>query len=164
MGCPELVSSSSRPPAICRIIPSGRPVRSLIMRSIRASTCNIQTAVGIRLFSENSQFPRVACIFRPEGAVEHLPPEELSPMELFQYLRELAKSRNIAERLRTLWIVALFGERLERCSDGQIGDLLSKVQERMGLFSPEFSVCEHAKRRLQRSLFKMNTIFRRFLK
>jgi hypothetical protein len=60
--------------------------------------------------------------------------------------------------------VALFGERLERCSDGQIGDLLSMVQDGMGLFSPEYSVCEHAKRRLQRSSLKMNTIFRRLLR
>jgi hypothetical protein len=96
--------------------------------------------------------------------VEHLSPEEFSAMELFQYLRELAKSHDVAERLRTLWIVASFCERLERCSDGQIGDLLSMVQERMWLFSPEYSVCEHAKRRLQRSTSKMNTIFRRLLK
>jgi hypothetical protein len=96
--------------------------------------------------------------------VEHLLPEELSAMELFEYLSKLAKSHDIAERLRTLWIVALFGERLERCSDAQIGDLLSMVQERMAIFSPEYSVCEHAKRRLQRSPFKMSTIFRRLLK
>jgi hypothetical protein len=96
--------------------------------------------------------------------VEHLSPEELSAMELFHYLRKLPKTQDIAERLRTLWIVASFGERLDRCSDGQIGDLLSMVQDGMGLFSPEYSVCEHAKRRLQRSSFKMNTIFRRLLK
>jgi hypothetical protein len=96
--------------------------------------------------------------------VEHLSPEELSAMELFQYLRELARSHDMAERLRTLWIVAAFGGRLERCSDAQIGDLLSMVQERMAIFSPEYSVCEHAKRRLQRSSSKMNTILRRLLK
>jgi hypothetical protein len=96
--------------------------------------------------------------------VEHLQPEELSAMELFGYLLKLAKSHDIAERLRTLWIVAPFGERLERCSDAQIGDLLSMVQDRMGLFTAEFAVCEQAKRRLQRSSSKMNTIFRRLLK
>jgi hypothetical protein len=85
-------------------------------------------------------------------------------MELFEYLRKLAKSHDIAERLRTLWYAAAFGERLERCSDAQIGDLLSMVQDRMWLFSPEFAVCEHAKRRLQRSSSKMNQIFRRLLK
>ena len=97
--------------------------------------------------------------------MEHLSPEDLSPMELFEHMRKLAKSHDIAERIRTLWFAAAFGERLKRCSDGQIGDLLSVVQERMELFSPEYSVCEHAKRRLQRSsLFKMNTIIRRLLK
>jgi hypothetical protein len=96
--------------------------------------------------------------------MEHLPPESLSAAELFDYMRKLAKSRDIVERLRTLWVAAAFGERLEGCSDGQIGDLLSMVQERMSLFSPEYSVCEHAKRRLQRSSSKMTTILRRFLK
>jgi hypothetical protein len=95
--------------------------------------------------------------------VEHLPPKELSATELFGYLLKLAKSQNVVERLRTLWFAAAFGERLERCSDRQIGDLLSMVQDGMGLFSPEYSVCEQARRRLQRSpLLKMNTIFRRF--
>jgi hypothetical protein len=127
-------------------------------------TCNIQAVVGIRLFSENSQFPRVACIFRPEGTVQHLPPEALSATELFEYLVKLAESHDMAERLHTLWFAAAFGERLERCSDGQIGDLLSKVQDGMALFTAEFAVCEQAKHRLQRSSSKMNTIFRRLLK
>jgi hypothetical protein len=96
--------------------------------------------------------------------VERLLPEGLSVEELFEYLRKLAKSHDIAERIRTLWIAAQFGERLERCSNAQIGDLLSMVQERMGLFSAEYSVCEQAKHRLQRSSSKMNTIFRRLLK
>jgi hypothetical protein len=96
--------------------------------------------------------------------VEHLPPEQLSVEELFRCLRKLAKSHDIAERLRTLWFAAAFGVRLEGCSDGQIGDLLSVVQERMSLFSPDYSVCEQAKHRLQRSSSKMTTIFRRFLK
>jgi hypothetical protein len=94
--------------------------------------------------------------------VEHLSPEELSVEELFEHLRELAKSHDIVERLRTLWVAAAFGERLEQCANAQIGDLLFKVQERMGLFTPEFGVCEHAKRRLQRSSSTMNKIVRRF--
>jgi hypothetical protein len=96
--------------------------------------------------------------------VDHLSPEELSVEEMFEHLRRLTKSQDIAERLRTLWMAAEFGERLERCSDAQIGDLLIKVQEHMGLFTAEFAVCEHAKRRLQRSSSKMTTIFRRPLK
>jgi hypothetical protein len=92
--------------------------------------------------------------------VDHLFPEELSAAELFDYMRKLAKSRDIVERLRTLWIAAEFGERLERCSNAQIGDLLFKVQERMGLFTPEFGVCEQAKRRLRRSSFNVSRLFR----
>ncbi len=91
-------------------------------------------------------------------------PEELSAEELFEYLRKLAKSRDIVERLRTLWIAAAFGERLEQGSDAQIADLLCKVQERMSLFGPEYSVCEQAKRRLQRFSQKMNRIVRKLLK
>jgi hypothetical protein len=96
--------------------------------------------------------------------VEHLPSEELSVEELFEHLRKLAKSRDIVERLRALWVAAAFGERLEQCSDGQIADLLSVVQEHMGLFSAEFAVTEMARRRLQRSTSKIKGIFRRLLK
>jgi hypothetical protein len=94
--------------------------------------------------------------------VEHLPPEQLSVEELFRCLRKLAKSHDIAERLRTLWFAAAFEVRLEGCSDRQVGDLLSMVQEHMGLFTAEFAVCEASKRRLQR--FSMNKIVRRLLK
>jgi hypothetical protein len=82
--------------------------------------------------------------------LEHLLPEKLSVEELFEYQRKLAASHDLLERLRTLWIGALLGERLERCSDHEIGDLLSLVQDVFGLFSAEYLVCEHAKRRLQR--------------
>jgi hypothetical protein len=95
--------------------------------------------------------------------MEHLSPENLSAAELFDYMRKLAKCRDIVERLRTLWIAAEFGERLERCSNAQIGDLLFKVQERMSFFSPDYSVCEQAKRRLQSSSSKIKGIFRRLL-
>jgi hypothetical protein len=96
--------------------------------------------------------------------MEHLPPENLSAAELFDYMRKLAKSRDIVERLRILWIAAPFGERLERCSDAHIGDLLSKVQERMSLFTAEYSVCEQAKRRLQKFSPQINRILWRLLK
>jgi hypothetical protein len=92
--------------------------------------------------------------------VEHLSPEKLSTVELFEFLRKLTKSPDVSERLHVLWIAAEFGERLERCSNAQIGDLLFKVQERMGLLTPEFGVCEQAKRRLQRSSFNISRLFR----
>ena len=98
----------------------------------------------------NSQFPERVCILSAEGASEHLLPEKLSVEELFEYQRKMAGSHNLIERLKTLWIGALLGEHLELCSDQEIGDLLSRVQDGLGLFSPEFAVCEHAKRRLQR--------------
>ena len=96
--------------------------------------------------------------------MEHLSPEKLSTVELFEFLRKLAKSPEVSERLQTLWFAAAFAERLERCSNAQIGDLLIKVQEGMSLFSPEYSVCEHAKRRLQSASTKIRGIFRRLLK
>ena len=82
--------------------------------------------------------------------MEHLPQDELSVRELFEYQRKLAASHDLLERLKTLWIGALLGERLTGSSDHEVGDLLSMVQDGLGLFSPEFAVCEHAKRRLQR--------------
>jgi hypothetical protein len=98
----------------------------------------------------SSRFPPVLCILRVEGNLKHLPPDELSVRELFRYQRRLATSHDPAERLRILWVGALLGELLEQCSNAQISDLLSMVQDGLGLFSPDFAVCEHAKRRLQR--------------
>ncbi len=99
----------------------------------------------------SSQFRRLLCIFRVGGTLEHLPPDGLSTLELFEWQRRLAASRDPVERFRTLWVGALLGERLTRCSDRQIGDLLSMVQDGLALFGPEFAVCEHARRRLPRS-------------
>ena len=80
--------------------------------------------------------------------MEHLPPDDVR--DLFEEHRRLAVSHDLIERLSTLWAGALLGERLPRCSDHEIGDLLSLVQDGLGVFSPDFAVCEHAKRRLQR--------------
>jgi hypothetical protein len=82
--------------------------------------------------------------------LEHLTPDDQSVRELFEHQRKLAGSHDLLERLQTLWVGAQLRERLEWCSDHQIGDLLSLVQDVFGLFSPEYGVCEHAKRRLQR--------------
>lgn len=82
--------------------------------------------------------------------MEHVSSEQISVRELFECMRKLAGSQDLVEGLRTLWIGALLGERLERCSDYQIGDLLSVVQDSLVIFSAEFAVCEYAKRRLQR--------------
>ena len=84
--------------------------------------------------------------------MEHFTPNDHSVEELFEYQRKLAGSHDLAKRLKTLWTGAQLRERLEWCSDHQIGDLLSVVQDGLGLFGPEFAVCEHAKRRLQRGM------------
>jgi hypothetical protein len=68
--------------------------------------------------------------------------------ELFEHQRKLASSSDPLERFKVLWIMAELGERLEQCSDEEIGDLLDLVQEGLCIFSPEFAVVEHAKRRL----------------
>ena len=78
----------------------------------------------------------------------------MSLLELLQQMRKAARSRDLVERLRTLWIGGLLGERLERCSDHEVGDLLSSVQDGLGIFSPDFAICEHAKQRLLRSKLK----------
>ena len=83
--------------------------------------------------------------------MEHLPPDDIPVRDLFEQQRRLATSHDPVERFRTIWIGALLGELLEQCSDGQIADLLSMVQDGLGLFSPDFGVCEHAKQRLLKS-------------
>jgi hypothetical protein len=82
--------------------------------------------------------------------MEHLP-EELSVGELFEYHRKVAGSHDLLERLKVLWVAAQLGARLKWCSNAEIGDLLSLVQDVFGLFSPEYAVCEHARRRLLKS-------------
>jgi hypothetical protein len=82
--------------------------------------------------------------------LEHLTPDDQSLREMFDQQKRLATSHDPAERFRTLWVGAMLNELLEQSLDGQIGNLLCAVQDVLGLFSPEFAVCEHAKRRLQR--------------
>jgi len=71
-----------------------------------------------------------------------------SVRELFERQRKLDESHDPIERFKVLWIMAELGERLEQCSDHEIGDLLDLVLDGLCIFSPEFLVCEHAKRRL----------------
>lgn len=81
----------------------------------------------------------------------YLPSEELPIAELFEHMRKAARSHDAVERIRTLWVGAQMGERLERCSDHQIGELVSMVQNGIGIFTPDFVVCEEAMRRLLKS-------------
>lgn len=83
--------------------------------------------------------------------MEQFPAEELSVEELVEHMRKLARSPILLERLKTLWLGARLSECLESCSDHEVGELISLVQDRLGIFTPEFAVCEHARRRLFRS-------------
>jgi hypothetical protein len=67
---------------------------------------------------------------------------------LIERQRDLASSPRTSSRLRILWIAALLDKRLARCSDREIGDLLSFAQDRFHIFEPEFAICHHARRRL----------------
>lgn len=69
-------------------------------------------------------------------------------------MRKFTESPILLERFKTLWVGAQLGERLESCSDHEVAELLSMVQDSFGFFSSEFSVCEHARRRLTRSSLK----------
>jgi len=78
-------------------------------------------------------------------------PEKPSVAELFEYMRKLAASHDLLERLKVLWVATQLRTRLERCSDAEMAELLSMVQEGQGVFDPDFAECEHTKRRLLRS-------------
>ena len=67
---------------------------------------------------------------------------------LIQRQRELANSPHPTERFRTLWVAAMLDRQLARCSDREIGSLLSFVQDRFHIFEPEFAICRHAQRSL----------------
>ena len=62
--------------------------------------------------------------------------------------RRIAVSTNLAERLPSLWIATALNNRLTRCSDREVGELLILVQDQFHILEPEFAVCEHARRRL----------------
>jgi hypothetical protein len=79
------------------------------------------------------------------------PLRELSVHELFEHMRELARSPILLERLKTLWAGTQLEELLDSCSDHEVATLLAFVQGSLGIFGPEFAVCEHAKKRLMRS-------------
>jgi hypothetical protein len=68
--------------------------------------------------------------------------------------RRLERSTNLSTRFRTLWIAALLDKTLKQCTDHEIGQLMLIVQDRFGLFEPEFALCYHAGRRLLRSTGK----------
>ena len=68
--------------------------------------------------------------------------------DLIHEQRRLATSPHLTERFGVLWTVALLDEHLTQCTDHEIGELLTLIQERFHIFEPEFAICHHAKRRL----------------
>ena len=70
---------------------------------------------------------------------------------LIEKQRRLADSHDPLERAQTLWVAAELDKRLSRCTDPEIAELLSKAEERLPIFEPEFAAVEHARRRLMRS-------------
>ena len=67
---------------------------------------------------------------------------------LIERQRRLANSDYLSERLRILCVAAALNERLAKCTDHEVGDLMILVQERFGIVEPEFAICYHAIRRL----------------
>jgi hypothetical protein len=93
----------------------------------------------------------MVCILQLESKWSTGLPKSFRFADLFEYMRKLAVSHDLRERFETLWVGEKLGERLARCSDHQIGTLLCAVQDGLGIFTAEFVVCEHAKRRLLKS-------------
>jgi hypothetical protein len=73
---------------------------------------------------------------------------------LIHELRRLAKSSDLGERLRTLWIAAALSKQLKLCTDRDISELMAIVQDHFGIFEPEFAICYHARRRLMLRITK----------
>jgi hypothetical protein len=80
--------------------------------------------------------------------------EDWAIRALIEKQRSLVRSDNPEERSRTLWIAAMLDEVLAHCTDRQLGGLMILVQERFGIFEPEFALCHHVRGRLLRSAKK----------
>jgi len=72
-------------------------------------------------------------------------------LELMEWQRRLAGSRDPLQRAKTLWVATELNECLSRCTDAQMAELLIRAEESLPIFEAEFAVIEHARRRLLRS-------------
>jgi hypothetical protein len=90
----------------------------------------------------------VVCIFRLGAFLEHRRQADRAVRALIDEQRKLAESADPLERFRVLWVAATLDEHLAQCTDHEVGELMRFVQERFGLFEPEFALCHHARRRL----------------
>ena len=75
----------------------------------------------------------------------------LAALAFIERQRKLADSPDPLERAKTLWVAVELDKRLSRCTDAQTAELLSRTEERLPIWEPEFAVVEHARRRLLRS-------------
>ena len=70
---------------------------------------------------------------------------------LIKKQRKLADSLDPLERAGTLRVAVELDQRLSRCTDQEIANIMTVAQKWLPLFEREFVVCEHARRRLLRS-------------
>jgi hypothetical protein len=75
-------------------------------------------------------------------------PKNVTICDLIHEQRRLLSSTIPVERFRVLWLAAMLDGSLTQCTDREIGKLMSFVQQRFGLFEPEFAICYHARKRL----------------
>jgi hypothetical protein len=79
--------------------------------------------------------------------------KDITVSELIEIQRRLARAERAFERLvGTLWAAGTLERRLAQLTDHQIGQLLDDfVDDQLGLFEPEMTICQQATRRLFRS-------------
>jgi hypothetical protein len=79
--------------------------------------------------------------------------KDITVSELIEIQRRLARAEKPFDRLvGTLWAAGTLESRLAQLTDHQIGQLLTDfVDDQLGLFEPEMTICQQATRRLFRS-------------
>jgi len=79
--------------------------------------------------------------------------KDITVSELIEIQRRLARAEKAFDRLvGTLWAAGTLERRLAQLTDHQIGQLLTDfVDDQLGLFEPEMTICQQATRRLFRS-------------
>jgi len=112
---------------------------------------------GIHYLSENifgnttsvsSENVRVVCILEVGAILGAQVKADWAVRALIEKQRKLVSSTNFSMRFRTLWIAAMLDKHLTQCTNREIGELMSFVQDRFRIFEPEFGICHHATRRL----------------
>ena len=87
-------------------------------------------------------------ILKMEAFLEHGSELHSVVRALIQEQQRIVRSTNPRERLSILWVAALVDKHITNCTNHEVGELLTVVQERFHIFEPEFALCHHAARRL----------------